>query len=73
MGILGTVREILEASTQSTSRGDTATQSKGAYWCDDCSERILDTEVEGDEPPSCPECGGEMSFERSPGSTGCAC
>jgi DNA-directed RNA polymerase subunit RPC12/RpoP len=41
--------------------------------CHDCSERVLDIDVEGDEPPTCPDCGEEMTFERSPGSTGCAC
>jgi Zn finger protein HypA/HybF involved in hydrogenase expression len=73
MGIISTVRETLAASTQSTDRSGGTTESEGAYWCHDCSERILDLDVEGAEPPSCPECGDEMAFERSAGSTGCAC
>lgn len=74
MGILGTVREVLEASTESANRGDvTEETSKGAYWCDDCGERIRDLDVDGDDAPDCPSCGGEMRFERSHSSTGCAC
>lgn len=74
MGVLGTVKDILQASHQSPNRGDsTEKQSKGAYWCNDCSERILDLDVDGETPPACPECGDEMEFERSAASTGCAC
>lgn len=74
MSLLATVREILQASTQSPNRGDTATtESKGAYWCDDCDVRVRDVDVEGEEPPDCPDCGDEMRFERSAASTGCAC
>ena len=73
MSVLGTVREILAASNQSANRGSGEAASKGAYWCDDCSVRIRDVEVDGDEAPACPECGGEMHFERSAASTGCAC
>lgn len=74
MSIMTTVKQILQASTQSANRGDvTEEASAGAYWCDDCSERIRDVDVEGDEPPNCPTCGDEMRFERSQGSTGCAC
>jgi Zn finger protein HypA/HybF involved in hydrogenase expression len=74
MSVLTTVKELLQASTESPKRGDaTAERSEGAYWCHDCSERIRDVEVEGDAPPDCPECGDEMAFERSPDSTGCAC
>lgn len=73
MSILSTVKDVLEASDQSTNRGDGTAESKGAYWCHDCNERILDLDVEGEEPPACPACGDEMAFERSPGSTGCAC
>jgi hypothetical protein len=77
MSVLGTVREILEASGQSSNRGEGQAESKGAFWCDDCSVRIRDVEVEGradpDDPPSCPDCGDEMHFERSAASTGCAC
>lgn len=73
MRVLGTVRELLEASTASANRGSRTEESDGAYWCDDCSERLLDNEVEGESPPACPSCGKPMTFERSPGSTGCAC
>lgn len=73
MGIRTMVREVLAASSQTTNRGEGTTTSDGAYWCHDCSERILDLDVEGSAPPDCPECGDEMTFERSAGSTGCAC
>jgi DNA-directed RNA polymerase subunit RPC12/RpoP len=73
MSVLGTVREFLEASTSSPNRGDDTRESKGAYWCTDCAERVLDLDVEGDGPPDCPSCGEAMAFERSVGSTGCAC
>lgn len=74
MGLIGTVTEFLQASTESANRGDvTAEASNGAYWCHDCGERIRDLEWDGDESPNCPECGDEMTFERSPDSTGCAC
>jgi hypothetical protein len=73
MSILSTVKEVLAASSQSTNRGGGTTESEGAYWCHDCSERVLDLDVEGSGPPHCAECGDEMEFERSAGSTGCAC
>lgn len=74
MSVLGTVRDILEASSQSSNRGDGGEpESKGAYWCNDCGVRIRDVEVEGEEPPDCPDCGEEMTFERAAASTGCAC
>jgi DNA-directed RNA polymerase subunit RPC12/RpoP len=73
MGLLSTISETLKASSQSTNRGGSGETSKGAYWCHDCSERILDLDVDGEEPPTCPDCGEAMAFERSPGSTGCAC
>lgn len=74
MGVLNTVTEVLRASSQNPDRGGDATrESVGAYWCHDCSERIRDVDVEGDGPPACPSCGDEMTFERSAGSTGCAC
>jgi rubrerythrin len=73
MGLLDTLKETFEASTQSTNRGGGTQESKGAYWCHDCAERILDLNVEGKTPPACPVCGDDMEFERSPGSTGCAC
>ena len=73
MGLLGTISEVLEASSQTTKRGDVTEESEGAYWCHDCGERVLDVDVEGDAPPECSSCGDEMEFERSAGSTGCAC
>jgi DNA-directed RNA polymerase subunit RPC12/RpoP len=74
MSVLNTVKEVLQASTQNPNRGSaTNAESEGAYWCHDCSERILDLDVEGEDPPACPSCGDEMEFERSAGSTGCAC
>jgi Zn finger protein HypA/HybF involved in hydrogenase expression len=73
MSVIDTVKDILEASTQNPNRGGGASESKGAYWCHDCQERILDTDVEGDDAPECPACGDAMEFERSAGSTGCAC
>lgn len=71
MGLFGTLKETLAASTPTTGRN--ARESKGAYWCHGCSERVLDLDVEGESPPACPACGEEMEFERSTSSTGCAC
>jgi len=73
MGLLGTISEVFEASTQTTKRGDVTEESEGTYWCHDCAERVRDVEVEGEEPPTCPSCGDEMEFERSKGTSGCAC
>ena len=68
MSLFQTVRDALQSSSaRSTER------SKGAYWCHDCDERVLDIDVEGDEPPACQVCGDKMEFERSTGPTGCAC
>lgn len=71
MGIVDTMRGLLKGSTSSNSAGEA--RSKGAYWCHDCGERIPGNDVEGDDPPACPDCGEEMAFERSPDSAGCAC
>lgn len=73
MSVLGTVREVLAASSQSANRGTGEAESEGAYWCNDCGVRIRDVDVEGEAPPSCPECGDEMGFERAAASTSCAC
>ena len=70
MGFIGTLTEALRASSQAAPGGETA--SKGAYWCDDCDVRVRDVDLD-DEEARCPECGDEMRFERSPGSSGCAC
>lgn len=72
MRIISTVKEMLEASTQSTNRRQVGDESAGAYWCHDCAERIRDVDTEV-EPPNCPDCGDEMEFERSTTTTGCAC
>ncbi|MFP8957142.1 hypothetical protein ACLI4Y_10460 [Natrialbaceae archaeon A-CW3] len=43
----------------------------GAYWCDNCEVRIRDVDLEEEHPtgetdePVCPDCGGEMRFERT--------
>ncbi|SEA19142.1 hypothetical protein SAMN04488065_2179 [Haloplanus vescus] len=73
MGLLNTITETLAASSSASNRGEGSSESAGAYWCHDCEERILDLDVKGDDAPTCPTCGDEMAFERSPGSTGCAC
>lgn len=74
MGLLTTITEAFKASTQATNRGDiTENESAGAYWCHDCQERIRDVDVEGTGAPDCPTCGNGMEFERSTGTTGCAC
>lgn len=73
MSVIGTVKAMLQASSAPSTPGGGTQRSKGAYWCHDCEERILDLDVEGDGPPSCPECGDEMTFERSVDSAGCAC
>lgn len=73
MSVIDTVKEILEASTQNPNRGDVTSESEGAYWCHDCNERVLDVKVDGEGTPDCPQCGDAMEFERSAGSTGCAC
>ncbi|MFB6152062.1 MAG: hypothetical protein ABEJ40_09685 [Haloarculaceae archaeon] len=73
MSVLNTVKEILQASTQNPDRGGGTAESKGAYWCHDCQERVRDVDVEGEGSPTCPSCGDEMAFERSAASTGCAC
>lgn len=71
MSVLSAVKDLLQAPAN---RSDpTAEPAKGAYWCHDCSERIRDTAVEGDEPPACPDRGDAMTFERSRDSAGRAC
>lgn len=70
MSVFSTVKQFLKASTSSPNRGEEGSQ--GAYWCDDCDVRRKDTEVEG-EDPACPECGGDMRFERAAAATGCGC
>jgi Zn finger protein HypA/HybF involved in hydrogenase expression len=69
MSIFQTVRDALQASSSAT----TTDESEGAYWCHDCNERIRDVDVEGEGPPTCPNCDEEMEFERSKGTANCAC
>lgn len=75
MGFISTVKEALEASTSTPGSKSAGDGSTGAFWCSDCGVRVPDAEVgefEGD-APDCPECGDPMTYERSPGSAGCAC
>ena len=73
MGLLGTLRDAFEASTEAPDRAGGTSSTRGSYWCHDCAERIPADDVDADAAPSCPECGDGMDLERSPGSTGCAC
>jgi Zn finger protein HypA/HybF involved in hydrogenase expression len=74
MSVFETLRDAFRASTESADHGAAGgTESKGAYWCHDCDERIPDADVTADGPPVCPSCEEAMTFERSPSSTGCAC
>lgn len=67
MSVIDTMKGLLSGPEPSGEN-----RSKGAYWCDDCGERILDLDTD-EKPPHCPMCGEEMRFERSPDSAGCAC
>lgn len=69
MSIVTRLRGFLEG-VEGADRS-TAGESTGAFWCDDCDVRLRD--VDAGEEPSCPDCGGEMRFERSPDAAGCAC
>lgn len=70
MSLLASVKDMF-GSPATESAG--TKESKGAFWCNDCSERILDVDVPGAEPPDCPSCGNTMKFERTPDSGACAC
>jgi len=70
---MGLVTDLKDALRQSPTTTKDRERSRGSYWCHDCAERIRDVDFEGDDTPSCPECGDEMEFERSPDSAGCAC
>ncbi|MGM0397485.1 MAG: hypothetical protein ACQEQY_00695 [Halobacteriota archaeon] len=72
MGLLDTVSAVVSEMGPDREAAQRP-QSKGAYWCDDCSVRIRDVDYDGEGTPACPECGQEMRFERSPDSGGCAC
>ena len=73
MSVLATVKELLQSADSTGQNSHAGEQSKGAYWCHDCDERVPDVKVANDETPACPNCGDEMEFERSPSSAGCAC
>lgn len=70
MSIVTRLKGLLEG-VEGSDRSTTG-ESAGAFWCDDCGVRLAAVEAE-EEEPSCPECGGEMRFERSPNAAGCAC
>ncbi len=67
MGLLDAVKAAFESPSPTDRPAD---GSKGAYWCDDCDNRIRDVDIEGE--PVCPDCDAEMRFERSTGRN-CAC
>lgn len=71
MGVFDTVKGVLGGSTGSATSRETEPDWTGAYWCLECDHRMVDAEADG-EDPSCPECGGEMEFERTMNS-GCGC
>lgn len=79
MGIIDTVSEMLEGSTQRAPGDGGDDGSEGSYWCDDCGVRVRDVDVDAegferdaDGTPQCTECTEPMRFERASG-TGCAC
>ena len=63
MGVLETVKAVVASTSDRPDDGST-----GAYWCDDCNNRIRDV----DDEPTCPDCGAEMRFEPATGRD-CAC
>ena len=65
MGVFETVKAVLASTNDRPDNGST-----GAYWCDDCNNRIRDVDLDGE--PTCPDCGAEMRFERATGRD-CAC
>ena len=67
MSVLDTVKELFSGPSSKP-----PSESTGAYWCHDCNERIPETDVAGNEDPSCPSCGEAMDFERSSAAS-CAC
>ncbi|MFB6082466.1 MAG: hypothetical protein ABEJ67_06560 [Halanaeroarchaeum sp.] len=72
MGLLDAVSAIVAESGPDRSPQEEP-RSEGAYWCDDCGERIRDVDYDGDGVPDCPQCGQPMTFERRPDGPGCAC
>lgn len=73
------VSTLKDALTQTREKPGTASTDgpAGSFWCIDCDERLLasntDVAPDSDEEQSCPSCGSEMKFERSPDSGSCAC
>ncbi len=61
MSLIDTVKALMKTEAGDTSAGQ---QSTGAYWCDSCDIRQLDSEVDSAEP-RCPDCDEKMRFERS--------
>lgn len=80
MGIVSTIEAALTGESAGAEGSDgTEAESTGAYWCDDCSVRVRDVDVEAERldrddegTPVCPDCGASMRFERSH-ADGCAC
>ncbi|WP_418281865.1 hypothetical protein [Halorubrum sp. DTA98] len=79
MGLLDTVSEVLANSTQRAPGDGGDDGSAGSYWCDDCTVRVRDVDVDDegldrdpDGAPLCPNCAAPMRFEHAGGS-GCAC
>lgn len=74
MSVLTSLVGFLNGAMQNPRGRETYDEtSKGAYWCHDCNEHVLDVAVSGEGTPSCPSCGDEMEFEREIGSAACAC
>lgn len=71
MGLIDSVSDIVEEVGPDRDGPDEPT-SEGSYWCTDCGTRIRDIDAEGNTPPTCPECGEPMTFERQPPDD-CAC
>lgn len=71
---MGLIDSVKDAFASPSPKGRPDDGSKGAYWCDDCSNRIRDVELDVDpgEDVDCPDCGETMRFERSSGRD-CAC
>lgn len=71
------VNTIKDALTETREKPGTQEGPKGAFWCTECDERLLPNEADvapdSDDTQSCPSCGSEMRYERSPDSADCAC
>lgn len=78
MGLIDTIGDALTRSSRDAA-GDGDDGPAGSYWCDDCTVRVLDRDVDAegldrdaDGVPRCPDCDEPMRFERT-GGPGCAC